>query len=110
MSFAPLMIRVDLMAESRTADGHRHFRRTVVLGVRPGGLRAATARRGPASAGGVPVGFTAFPGEIWAAPKSWVETVYPGLAYYNAVDRGGHFAAWEEPALFAAELRSVFKR
>ena len=57
----------------------------------------------------VPVGFTTFPGEIWAAPRSWVETVYPGLAYFNEVDRGGHFAAWEEPALFAAELRAAFK-
>jgi pimeloyl-ACP methyl ester carboxylesterase len=57
----------------------------------------------------VPVGFTAFPGEIWAAPRSWVETVYPGLTYFNAVDRGGHFAAWEEPALFASELRAAFK-
>jgi pimeloyl-ACP methyl ester carboxylesterase len=57
----------------------------------------------------VPVAFTTFPGEIWASPRSWVETVYPGLAYFNAVDRGGHFAAWEEPALFVSELRSVFK-
>ena len=44
-----------------------------------------------------------------AAPRSWVETVYPGLAYFNEVDRGGHFAAWEEPELFAAELRAAFK-
>jgi pimeloyl-ACP methyl ester carboxylesterase len=57
----------------------------------------------------VPVGFTTFPGEIWAAPRSWVEAVYPGLAYFNAVDRGGHFAAWEEPALFSAELRAAFR-
>jgi pimeloyl-ACP methyl ester carboxylesterase len=57
----------------------------------------------------VPVGFTTFPGEIWAAPRSWVETVYPNLAYFNAVDRGGHFAAWEEPALVASELRAAFK-
>jgi pimeloyl-ACP methyl ester carboxylesterase len=57
----------------------------------------------------VPVGFTTFPGEIWAAPRSWVETVYPGLAYFNVADRGGHFAAWEEPALFTAELRAAFK-
>jgi pimeloyl-ACP methyl ester carboxylesterase len=57
----------------------------------------------------VPVGFTTFPGEIWAAPRSWVEIVYPGLSYYNQVDRGGHYAAWEEPALFAAELRAAFK-
>jgi pimeloyl-ACP methyl ester carboxylesterase len=57
----------------------------------------------------VPVGFTTFPGEIWAAPRSWVETVYPGVAYFNEVDRGGHFAAWEQPALFASELRAAFK-
>jgi pimeloyl-ACP methyl ester carboxylesterase len=57
----------------------------------------------------VPVGFTTFPGELWAAPQSWVEAVYPGLAYFNEVDRGGHFAAWEEPQLFATELRAAFE-
>jgi pimeloyl-ACP methyl ester carboxylesterase len=57
----------------------------------------------------VPVGFTTFPGELWAAPRSWVEAVYPDLAYFNEVDRGGHFAAWEEPALFASELRAAFR-
>jgi pimeloyl-ACP methyl ester carboxylesterase len=56
----------------------------------------------------VPVGFTTFPGEIFAAPRSWIETAYPGLAYFNEVDRGGHFAAWEEPELFASELRAAF--
>jgi len=56
----------------------------------------------------VPVGFTTFPGEIFAAPRSWVETVYPGLAYFNQVDRGGHFAAWEEPQLFSTEVRAAF--
>src|SRR5688572_6087548 len=56
----------------------------------------------------VPVGFTTFPGEIWAAPRSWVETVYPNPAYFNEVDRGGHFAAWEEPQLFSAEVRAAF--
>jgi pimeloyl-ACP methyl ester carboxylesterase len=56
----------------------------------------------------VPVGFTTFPGEIFPAPRSWVETVYPDLAYFNEVDRGGHFAAWEEPALFSAEVRAAF--
>jgi pimeloyl-ACP methyl ester carboxylesterase len=56
----------------------------------------------------VPVGFTTFPGEIWAAPRSWVEAVYPGLAYFNEADRGGHFAAWEEPELFATEMRAAF--
>jgi pimeloyl-ACP methyl ester carboxylesterase len=48
-------------------------------------------------------------GEIWAAPRSWAETVYPGLAYFIAVDRGGHFAEWEEPELFAAEMRAAFR-
>ena len=57
----------------------------------------------------VPVAFTSFPGELWAAPRSWAEAVYPGLAYFHQVDRGGHFAAWEEPALFASELRAAFK-
>lgn len=57
----------------------------------------------------VPVGFTTFPGEIWAAPRSWVETVYPGLAYFNEVDKGGHFAAWEEPQLFSGEIRAAFR-
>lgn len=57
----------------------------------------------------VPVGFTTFPGEIWAAPRGWVDMVYPGVAYFNQVDRGGHFAAWEEPALFTSEVRSAFK-
>ncbi|MFG1649473.1 epoxide hydrolase family protein [Micromonospora sp. NPDC049275] len=57
----------------------------------------------------VPVGFTTFPGEIWAAPRSWAEAVYPGIAYFNEADRGGHFAAWEEPELFSAELRASFR-
>jgi pimeloyl-ACP methyl ester carboxylesterase len=57
----------------------------------------------------VPVGFTTFPDEIFAVPRSWVEKVYPGLAYFNEVDRGGHFAAWEEPELFASEMRSAFR-
>ena len=57
----------------------------------------------------LPVGFSAFPGEIFQAPRSWVELVYPTLAYYNKPTRGGHFAAWEEPELFAAELRAAFR-
>jgi pimeloyl-ACP methyl ester carboxylesterase len=55
------------------------------------------------------VAFTTFPFELFAAPRSWVETVFPGLAYFNEVDRGGHFAAWEEPELFSSELRKAFK-
>jgi hypothetical protein len=57
----------------------------------------------------VPVGFTTFPGEVWAAPRSWVEQAYPSLTYFNAVDRGGHFAAWEEPELFSTEIRDAFR-
>jgi pimeloyl-ACP methyl ester carboxylesterase len=57
----------------------------------------------------VPVGFTTFPGEVWAAPRSWVEKVYPTLTYFNEVDRGGHFAAWEEPELFSDEVRTAFR-
>jgi pimeloyl-ACP methyl ester carboxylesterase len=57
----------------------------------------------------VPVGFTTFPGEIFAAPRSWVETVYPHFAYFNEVNKGGHFAAWEEPELFSDEMRAAFR-
>ncbi len=57
----------------------------------------------------VPVGFTTFPGELWRAPRSWAEASYPTLTYFNEVDRGGHFAAWEEPALFATELQAAFR-
>jgi len=57
----------------------------------------------------VPVGFTTFPGEIIPAPRSWAEAVYSTLVYFNQVDRGGHFAAWEEPDLFSDELRAAFR-
>ena len=56
----------------------------------------------------IPVGFTTFPGEIVPAPRSWAEKVYPSLVYFNEVDRGGHFAAWEEPQLFSEEMRAAF--
>lgn len=57
----------------------------------------------------LPVGFTTFPGEIWRTPRSWVENSYPNVTYFNEVDRGGHFAAWEQPQLFASELRAAFR-
>jgi pimeloyl-ACP methyl ester carboxylesterase len=57
----------------------------------------------------LPVGFTTFPGEIWRTPRSWVENSYPNVAYFNEVDRGGHFAAWEEPELFSSEVRAAFR-
>jgi pimeloyl-ACP methyl ester carboxylesterase len=57
----------------------------------------------------LPVAVTVFPGEIYQAPKSWTERAYSNLVYFNEVDKGGHFAAWEEPELFAKELRAAFK-
>ena len=57
----------------------------------------------------IPVGFTTFPGEIFQAPRSWVEQSYPTLTYFHEADKGGHFAAWEEPELFSAEGRAAFR-
>jgi pimeloyl-ACP methyl ester carboxylesterase len=57
----------------------------------------------------VPVGFTQFPGERVRTPRSWVEQAYPTLTYFNKVDKGGHFAAWEEPDLFSTEIRAAFR-
>jgi len=57
----------------------------------------------------LPVSFTTFPGEIFRAPRSWVEKFYPHVIYFNEVGRGGHFAAWEEPQLFSGELRAGFR-
>ena len=57
----------------------------------------------------IPAGFTTFPDEIFQAPRSWVEKTYPNLTYFNEVDKGGHFAAWEEPGLFATEIRATFR-
>ncbi|SDX30573.1 Pimeloyl-ACP methyl ester carboxylesterase [Geodermatophilus africanus] len=57
----------------------------------------------------IPVAVTVFPGEQYEAPRSWTERAYPNLIHYNRVDRGGHFAAWEQPQLFAQELRAAFR-
>jgi pimeloyl-ACP methyl ester carboxylesterase len=57
----------------------------------------------------IPVAVTVFPGEQYQAPRSWAEQAYPNLIYYNQVDRGGHFAAWEQPQLFTEELRAAFR-
>ncbi|NYJ08088.1 epoxide hydrolase family protein [Petropleomorpha daqingensis] len=73
------------------------------------GADAPAAGSAPLPDPTIPVAFTAFPGEIWKTPRSWAAAAYPTLAYYNAVDRGGHFAAWEEPELFATELRAAFR-
>jgi pimeloyl-ACP methyl ester carboxylesterase len=57
----------------------------------------------------LPVAFTVFPGEIFQAPRSWAEKVYPNLIYFHEAANGGHFAAWEQPDLFAAEMRTAFR-
>jgi pimeloyl-ACP methyl ester carboxylesterase len=72
------------------------------------GADAPAAGRQPLPPPPIPVGFTTFPGEIWRTPRSWVEASYPNVTYFNEVDKGGHFAAWEEPGLFSEELRAAF--
>src|SRR5262249_42759748 len=56
-----------------------------------------------------PAAITVFRGENYQAPRSWAERAYHNLIYYNRVDRGGHYAAWEQPALFSAEVRNAFR-
>ena len=71
--------------------------------------RAAAAGQMPPPVSLPVVGFSAFPDEIWQAPRSWAEAGYPNLTYYNKPARGGHFAAWEEPELFTDEVRAAFR-
>jgi pimeloyl-ACP methyl ester carboxylesterase len=73
-----------------------------------GRAQAAAAGQAPPQVS-LPVGFTTFPGEIFQAPRSWVEQSYPTLVYFNKADKGGHFAAWEEPELFSEEVRATFR-
>jgi pimeloyl-ACP methyl ester carboxylesterase len=74
-----------------------------------GGQAAAHQAGQPRPEMKLPVGFTAFPGEIFRAPHSWVDKVYTHVIYFHEADRGGHFAAWEEPQLFSDELRAGFR-
>jgi pimeloyl-ACP methyl ester carboxylesterase len=73
------------------------------------GRTQARAAANPPPPVRLPVGFTTFPGEIFRAPRSWAEKAYPALTYFNEADKGGHFAAWEEPEVFTAEVRAAFK-
>ena len=57
----------------------------------------------------LPVAVSAYPDELYQAPRSWAEKAYPKLIHYNKLDKGGHFAAWEQPASFSAEMRAAFK-
>ena len=72
------------------------------------GADAPAAGAKPLPAPTIPFGFTTFPGEIWRTPRSWVDASYPNVSYFNEVDKGGHFAAWEEPQIFASEMRAAF--
>src|SRR6516225_6652629 len=73
------------------------------------GPDAPAARLEPLPASTIPFAFTTFPGEIWRTPRSWVEASYPNVIYFNEVAKGGHFAAWEEPEVFAEEMRAAFR-
>jgi pimeloyl-ACP methyl ester carboxylesterase len=57
----------------------------------------------------IPVAVSVFPDDIHAAPRSWVEKAYPNLIHFNSLDKGGHFAAWEQPEAFVTEVRAGFK-
>ncbi len=57
----------------------------------------------------LPVAITVFPEEIYRAPERWARRAYRNLIYFHEVDKGGHFAAWEQPELFSAELRTAFR-
>ena len=57
----------------------------------------------------IPVAVSAFPDEIYQAPRSWAEKAYPKLIHYNRLPKGGHFAAWEQPQAFCEEMRASFK-
>jgi pimeloyl-ACP methyl ester carboxylesterase len=57
----------------------------------------------------IPVAVSAFPDELYQAPRSWAERAFPKLIHYNKLDKGGHFAAWEQPELFCAEMRAAFR-
>ena len=57
----------------------------------------------------IPVAVSVFPDELYPAPRSWAEKAYPNMIHYNKLPKGGHFAAWEQPELFAIEMRAAFK-
>jgi pimeloyl-ACP methyl ester carboxylesterase len=82
-------------------DKHGGLFGPTVLGEQACLLRAQTRA--------IPVAVSAFPDELYQAPQSWTHEAYPKLIYYNRLDKGGHFAAWEEPELFVAELRAGFR-
>jgi pimeloyl-ACP methyl ester carboxylesterase len=99
----------EVIARGRVAADHHAWLARLDHRDARGHRSAARAAGQPRPEVKPPVGFTTFPGEIWRTPRSWVEKSYPNVTYFNEVDRGGHFAAWEEPELFATEIRAAFK-
>jgi pimeloyl-ACP methyl ester carboxylesterase len=73
------------------------------------GPDAPAAGGQPVAPAAIPFGFTTFPGEIWRTPRSWVDASYPNVIYFHEVEKGGRFAAWEEPELFATEIAAAFR-
>ena len=74
-----------------------------------GGRSVTSATTERTAAISIPVAITVFPGEVYRAPETWARRAYRNLIYFNEVDKGGHFAAWEQPELFSAELRAAFR-
>jgi pimeloyl-ACP methyl ester carboxylesterase len=74
-----------------------------------GRLRSTFWRRSSRRNVTIPVAVSVFPDEIYAAPRSWAQRAYPKLIHYNKLNKGGHFAAWEQPELFVTEVRESFK-
>ena len=89
------------------ADEYGHLVRAAVLGKPRGRPTSAAALKSAEIS--VSVAITVFPDDIYRAPESWARRAYPNLVYFNEVDRGGHFAAWEQPQLFSEEMRAAFK-
>ena len=75
-------------------------------GARGSVIVAAAQKTGDIS---LPVAITVFPDDVYRAPETWARRAYRNLIYFHEVDKGGHFAAWEEPELFSAELRAAFR-
>ena len=84
-------------------DEHGAFPAAVSTG------RTRWRRSSPSRASRIPVAVSVFPDELYPAPRSWAERAYPKLIHYNKLDKGGHFAAWEQPKLFSEEVRAGFR-
>lgn len=107
--------RAGVRRRGRGADEGRYSRQCHALladehGNLVGTLRASSDGRFLRPRGiKILVAVSAFPDEIYQAPQSWAEKAYPKLIHYNRLEKGGHFAAWEQPMAFAAELRTAFR-